>query len=93
MAGYSANYRVLLRRDIAEREAAFFTALGAEVAGPKGARLFELTCTEVSWNNPRYLELRVFREPEDWLLPVFIPHELVLLVFGSAGEAFPLPGY
>jgi hypothetical protein len=34
------------------------------------------------------LEVKVFREPEDWLLPLYIPHELVLLVSGSA-DPFP----
>jgi hypothetical protein len=93
VSGYAAKYRVLLRPDIAAREAGFFSALGAEVAGPERARVFQLTCTEVSFSHGRYLEMRVFREPETWLLPVFIPHELVLLVFGPTGEAFPLAGY
>ena len=34
------------------------------------------------------LEVRVFREPEDWLLPLYIPHELVLLISGKA-DSFP----
>jgi hypothetical protein len=94
MSDYTANYRVILSSELPAREAAFFAALGAEVAGPaagpKGAPLYQLTCTEVSFSHPVYLELRVFKEPETWLLPVFVPHERVLAVFGRTDEAFPL---
>jgi hypothetical protein len=88
MSEFAANYRVTLRSGLPAGEAAFVSALGAEVAGPKGAPLYQLTCTEVSFGHPAYLEVRVFREPEDWLLPIYIPHELVLLVSGKA-DAFP----
>jgi hypothetical protein len=90
MSDYTANYRVVLRSELPAREAALFAALGAEVAGPKGAPLYQLTCTEVSFSHPVYLELRVFKEPETWLLPVFVPHQRVLMVFGRTDEAFPL---
>jgi hypothetical protein len=87
MSRFTANYRVTLRSGLPAREAAFVSALGAEVAGPKGEPLYQLTCTEVSFH-PVYLELKVFREPEDWLLPLYLPHELILLVSGSA-DPFP----
>ena len=74
MSQYAANYRVVLRAELPAREAAFFSVLGVEV----------------SFNHPVYLELRVFKEPETWLLPVFVPHERVLMVFGRTDEAFPL---
>jgi hypothetical protein len=90
MSQYAAHYRVVLRAELPAREAAFFSALGVELAGPTGAPLYQLTCTEVSFNHPVYLELRVFKEPETWLLPVFVPHERVLMVFGRTDEAFPL---
>lgn len=88
MSKFAANYRVTLRSELPAREAAFVSALGAEVAGPKGAPLYQLTCTEVSFHNPAYLEAKVFREPEDWLVPLYIPHELVLLISGKA-DSFP----
>jgi hypothetical protein len=84
---FAANYRVTLRSELSPREAALIAALGAEVAGPKDAPLYQLTCTELSFGS-RFLEVRVFREPEDWILPLYIPHELVLLVSGKA-DSFP----
>ena len=87
MATFSANYRVTLRATLSPREAVLISALGAQVAGAKDAPVYQLTCTEVHFQN-HYLEVKVFREPEDWVLPVYIPHELVLLVSGSA-EPFP----
>jgi hypothetical protein len=84
MSKFSVNYRVVLRTELPAREAAFLSTLGAEMAGPKGTPLYQLTCTEVSFTNPVYLEVRVFREPEDWLIPLYIPHEMVLLVSGKS---------
>jgi hypothetical protein len=88
MSTFTANYRITLRAGLPAREAAFVSALGAEVAGPKGAPLYQLTCTEVSFTHPAYLEVKVFKEPEDWLLPLYIPHALVLLISGKA-DSFP----
>lgn len=87
MARFDANYRVTLRSDLAPREATLVSALGAQVAGAQGAPLYQLTCTEVNFRD-RYLEVKVFRDPEEWLLPLYIPHELVLLVSGRT-ESFP----
>jgi hypothetical protein len=87
MAKFTANYRVTLRSGLPAREVAFVSALGAEVAGPKAEPLYQLTCTEVSFH-AAYVEVKVFREPEDWLLPLYIPHELVLLVSAGA-DPFP----
>jgi hypothetical protein len=91
MASFTANYRVTLRSGLPAREAALFSALGAELAGAPpgegGPPLYQLTCTEVDFRDS-YLEVKVFREPEDWLLPLYIPHQLVLLVSGSA-DSFP----
>jgi hypothetical protein len=84
MSKFDTNYRVVLRAELPAREAAFIATLGAELAGPKGTPLYQLTCTEVSFSNPAYLELKVFREPEEWLLPVYLPHELVLIVSGRS---------
>jgi hypothetical protein len=84
MSKFDTNYRVVLRAELPPREAAFIATLGAELAGPKGTPLYQLTCTEVSFSNPEYLELKVFREPEEWLLPVYLPHELVLIVSGRS---------
>jgi hypothetical protein len=89
MSKFSANYRVTLRSELPSREVAFVSALGAEITGPKGMPLYQLTCTEVSFGNPQYLQVKVFREPEDWLLPLYIPHELVLLISGKA-DSFPV---
>ena len=88
MSKFAANYRVTLRSGLPAREAAFVSALGAQLAGPEGAPLYQLTCTEVSFEHAAYLEVKVFREPEDWLLPLHIPHEMVLLVSGKA-DSFP----
>jgi hypothetical protein len=91
MPGFAANYRITLRTGLSAREAALFSALGAQVtgatAGKSDAPLYQLTCTEVNFKDS-YLEVTVFREPEDWLLPLYIPHELVLLVSGKA-DSFP----
>ena len=87
MAKFAANYRVTLRSGLPAREAAFVSALGAEIAGPKAESLYQLTCTEVSFH-PAYLEVKVFREPEDWLIPLYIPHTLILMVSASA-DPFP----
>jgi hypothetical protein len=91
MSKFDTNYRVVLRAELPAREAAFIATLGAEMAGPQGnmagpqgAPLYQLTCTEVSFTNPAYLELKVFREPEEWLLPVYLPHDLVLIVSGRS---------
>jgi hypothetical protein len=84
MSKFDTNYRVVLRGELPAREAAFISTLGAELAGPKGTPLYQLTCTEVIFTNPAYLELKVFREPEEWLLPVYLPHELVLMVSGRS---------
>jgi hypothetical protein len=84
MSKFQVNYRVVLRGELPAREAAFISTLGAEMAGPRGSALYQLTCTEVSFTNPEYLEVKVFREPEDWLLPLYIPHDLVLLVSGKS---------
>jgi hypothetical protein len=88
MASFDLNYRVVLRSGLPPREAAFISAVGAEIAGPAGSPLYQLTCTDVKFGNPAYLEVRVFREPEDWLLPLYIPHQLVLLVSGKT-DPFP----
>ena len=87
MTSFAANYRVTLRSGLSTREAALVSALGAQVAGAKAAPLYQLTCTEVSFKDD-YLEVKVFREPEDWLLPLYIPHDLVLLISGKA-DSFP----
>jgi hypothetical protein len=87
MSRFAANYRVTLRSNLSGRESALISALGAQVAGSRGEPLYQLTCTEVSFSE-RYLEAKVFREPEDWLLPLYIPHEFVLLVSGG-GESYP----
>ena len=86
MARFAANYRVTLRSGVPAREAAFVSAHGAEVAGPKAAPLYQLTCTEVSFH-PAYLQVKVFREPEDWLLPLYIPHALILV--SASADPFP----
>jgi hypothetical protein len=88
MARFEANYRVVLHSELPACEAAFYSVLGAELAGAGGTPLYLLTCTEVSFDNPVYLEAKVFKESEAWLVPVFIPHELVLVVSGPA-DAYP----
>ena len=87
MTSFSPNYRVTLRSELSAREAALLSALGAQMAGAKGTPVYQLTCTEVNFKDS-YLEVKVFREPEDWLLPLYIRHELILLVSGSA-DPFP----
>jgi hypothetical protein len=89
MSKFAANYRVTLRSGLPAREAAFVSALGSQVAGPKEAPVYQLTCTEVGFGHPAYLEVKVFRDPEHWLLPLYIPHEMVLLVSGKA-DSFPV---
>lgn len=84
MSKFDANFRVVLRPAQSKPEASLFSNLGEKVAESGDAPLYQLTCTEVKFSSPAYLEVQVFKEPGDWLLPLFIPHHLVLAISGSA---------
>jgi hypothetical protein len=84
MAKFDANYRIVLRSEMPKSELAFLAALGEKIAGPGGAPLYQLTCTEADFSHPEYLEVKVFKDPEPWLLPLYIPHQCVLAVSAQA---------
>jgi hypothetical protein len=92
---HKMKYSVILRDGINPNELEFLTQISRGIKLSSGAKLRELSCTEMQ-DIGAYMEMNVFKPGDDWVLPLRLPHHYIFLISGqephgnAAGFVWPV---
>lgn len=86
-----ATYSVVLKANIPIAERLLFEMYCYKITSDEGEELLHFLCTEVDASHHTYIEMQTFRQDDEVLASVRVPHNYVLLIDGS--EERPLIGF